>query len=97
MNWQAWYSDRGGPVDAGPGEPIDTDHLIYIECEGHGVVVSPGCRFHRLERTSIGKESWRVGIIAVDEDITIVYEGGGTVRRQVGWGSDVMTAAPVGA
>lgn len=93
MHWVALYDDETTAA-AGPGQPIDRDHLVAVECEGYRVQVWPDAVFQHFERVSTGGTEWRVGIIAVDEHIYVVWPGGHPVHHQIGWGTDVLTGAP---
>lgn len=93
MNWLAYDAD-GNETPAGPGIPIDRDSLVAISCDGYRVAVWPDADFTRFERTSVGKHTWTVGIIAVDNHVYIVWPGGEPVQHQLGWGTDVLTGPP---
>jgi hypothetical protein len=94
LKWTAEYDD-GTTAAAGPGQPFDRLALEAITCEGHRIAVPPEAEFHHFERTSIGTHRWQVGIVAVDDDIHIIYPGGRVIHQQ-GWGTDVLTGPPAG-
>jgi hypothetical protein len=91
VNWLGEFAD-GTITDVGPGRSFAG--VVAISVDGYRVAVPYGARVQRLERVSTGKHTWRVGIIAIDDDLHIVHEGGGHVIRQHGWGTDVLTGRP---
>jgi len=90
VRWVGEFPD-GSIANVGPGHPFEG--VVAISCDDYRVEVPEGAKLMRLERTSIGKHSWHVGIIAIDDTLHIVGENG-SVMWQQGWGTDVLTGAP---
>lgn len=93
MRWLGHFDD-GTVGDIAPGIPFDPTALVAITCEDQRISIPEGSHVQRLERTSVGGTTWRVGIVAVDEELHIIPEGGGRCIRQTGWGTDVLTGRP---